>query len=451
MAIRRCPYCKAIIDEGSEYCSNCGTQLLFPEDEYIHEEIPGEKIVDEETPEEGNPKKGRSSSRRRKKKEEQQELEGVETEEEAESGKEEDVEKEVEFEPIEEGTEEKAAEDEIPVEMQEIAEGDDKEIAEEPQIEDESPDEEKPAGEDIPQAQEEERDEFFVEPQEPAFGTEDLEKVIDPEEKEKAEIEKFLRSLKDDRDEWNGEIPPTDELPPWAEKIKDEKPDEMHAAEAEVEAEPEEESQEFEELQEEAPVEEERAAEEEPPAEELPVEESPPIVDEEGTEEKEEVLRPMGLTPEDEVPEVQIPEEETEEEAAEKEKGEEELAEEEVSEEEEATMPDTGMGLPEGVEQENLPFADKSSEEFEDEEKSPPSKLSIWLKSRAFDVLFIAALWIVTLHIASRMLSTNLFKLISVSVLPIVSFYLVLLAVYLFLFFLFLGQTLGDHLFPYEE
>ena len=46
MAIRRCPYCKAIIDEGLEYCSNCGTQLIFPEDEFIEEEIPGEKIVD---------------------------------------------------------------------------------------------------------------------------------------------------------------------------------------------------------------------------------------------------------------------------------------------------------------------------------------------------------------------------------------------------------------------
>ena len=45
MAIRRCPYCKAIIDESDKYCNNCGTQLLFPEDEYIEEDIPGEKII----------------------------------------------------------------------------------------------------------------------------------------------------------------------------------------------------------------------------------------------------------------------------------------------------------------------------------------------------------------------------------------------------------------------
>jgi len=407
MAIRRCPYCKAIIDEGSEYCSNCGTQLLFPEDEYIQEEVPGEKIVEEEAPEENNPKKGRSSSRKRKKKEE-----------EVESEKEGGVEEEIGFEPIEEEieeieeTDEKVEEEETAVELQEIDEID-----------------------DVEKSPEVERDEFFVEPQEPAFGTEDLEKVIDPEEKEKAEIEKFLKSLKDDRDEWDGEIPPTDELPPWAEKIKDEKPDEMPAVDAESEVE----AQEFEEPKEKLPLEEEEIAEEQPLDEELPVEESP-SAEEEKEEEVEEILKPMGLTPEDEVPEVQIPVDEA---------GEEGIVEEEA--EEESSMPDTAMGLPEGVEQEKLPFVDKSTGEFDEEEKSPPSKLSTWLKSRTFDVLFIAALWIVTLHIASRMLSTNLFKLISVSVLQVFSFYVALLAVYLFLFFLFLGQTLGDHLFPYEE
>lgn len=51
MAITRCPYCHAIIDENDKYCNNCGTQLLFPEDEEIEEEIPGEKIIDAETEE----------------------------------------------------------------------------------------------------------------------------------------------------------------------------------------------------------------------------------------------------------------------------------------------------------------------------------------------------------------------------------------------------------------
>ena len=175
MAIRRCPYCKAIIDEGSEFCSNCGTQLLFPEDEYINEEVPGKKVAEEEAPEEENPKERKSSSRRRKKK----------GEEEAKEEKPEEVEEEIEFEPIEEETDEKIEEEEVAVEMQDreemgdIEKSDVEKIIEEPKKEDESQDAGKPPEDD--------RDEYFVEKQEPAFGTDDLEKVIDPEEKEKAE------------------------------------------------------------------------------------------------------------------------------------------------------------------------------------------------------------------------------------------------------------------------
>ncbi len=51
MAITRCPYCHAIIDETDKYCNNCGTQLLFPDEDTIEEEIPGEKILDAETEE----------------------------------------------------------------------------------------------------------------------------------------------------------------------------------------------------------------------------------------------------------------------------------------------------------------------------------------------------------------------------------------------------------------
>jgi len=51
MAITRCPYCHAITDENVKYCNNCGTQLLFTEDEEIEEEIPGEKIIDAEVEE----------------------------------------------------------------------------------------------------------------------------------------------------------------------------------------------------------------------------------------------------------------------------------------------------------------------------------------------------------------------------------------------------------------
>jgi hypothetical protein len=48
VTIKRCPYCRSIIDEVDRYCNNCGTQLLFPEDENVEEPIPGDRIVEVE-------------------------------------------------------------------------------------------------------------------------------------------------------------------------------------------------------------------------------------------------------------------------------------------------------------------------------------------------------------------------------------------------------------------
>ncbi len=48
MGIKRCPYCRALISDRDQYCKNCGTQLLFPEDEEIEEEIPGDRIVEDD-------------------------------------------------------------------------------------------------------------------------------------------------------------------------------------------------------------------------------------------------------------------------------------------------------------------------------------------------------------------------------------------------------------------
>ncbi|MGQ9801303.1 MAG: zinc ribbon domain-containing protein [Candidatus Saccharicenans sp.] len=48
MGIKRCPYCRALISDQDQYCKNCGTQLLFPEDEEIEEEIPGDKIIEDD-------------------------------------------------------------------------------------------------------------------------------------------------------------------------------------------------------------------------------------------------------------------------------------------------------------------------------------------------------------------------------------------------------------------
>lgn len=48
MGIKRCPYCRSLISDQDQYCKNCGTQLLFPEDEEIEEEIPGDKIIEDD-------------------------------------------------------------------------------------------------------------------------------------------------------------------------------------------------------------------------------------------------------------------------------------------------------------------------------------------------------------------------------------------------------------------
>lgn len=58
MGIKRCPYCRALISEEDQYCRNCGTQLLFPEDENLEEEIPGDKIIEVEEAEEATTRTG---------------------------------------------------------------------------------------------------------------------------------------------------------------------------------------------------------------------------------------------------------------------------------------------------------------------------------------------------------------------------------------------------------
>jgi len=48
VTIKRCPYCRSIINEADRYCNSCGTQLLFPEDESLEEPIPGDRIIEAE-------------------------------------------------------------------------------------------------------------------------------------------------------------------------------------------------------------------------------------------------------------------------------------------------------------------------------------------------------------------------------------------------------------------
>src|SRR3990170_26988 len=106
MAIRRCPYCKAIIDEQDKYCNNCGTQLLFPEDEFIEEQIPGDKIVDEDVAEKEEEEEKDDDSEELEEPEEEKEEDEEEAEEELELETEEEEDELEEEEKIEEPTQE---------------------------------------------------------------------------------------------------------------------------------------------------------------------------------------------------------------------------------------------------------------------------------------------------------------------------------------------------------
>jgi len=390
MAIKRCPYCKAIIDESSGYCSNCGTQLLFPEDEFIEEEIPGEKIVEEDA--------------------EEEEKESAEPEEATEEA---EVKEKEELEPPFEHAENIESDEEPILEepgLKEEAEG---EIEEAPQI---TPPSEEERAEEIgqlspegppntgkkfedleeeptPDASSETRERFEegeeeLPPQKAfAFKTEELEEMVDPADKEKEDIERFLDSIKKEREEEAAEEEATpdfseikskisdtgDELPPWAEKIKESTSD--------MDSFSEDEETEFE----------------------------PADTDEEFT------------------------------------------SEEEMAYEEKTPTFDSGVGIPERVSQKSLPFEEKKRKKLKRIKKKRPTTAANWLKPKAFDFLFIGAFWLIALWFASRVMEVSLFKLISVSVLPTLVFYVILLISYFFLFLYFLGETIGEHLFSEED
>jgi len=113
---------------------------------------------------------------------------------------------------------------------------------------------------------------------------------------------------------------------------------------------------------------------------------------------------------------------------------------------------DTGVSLPEVVEQKPLPFEEKIEEKkLELEIEAPPPTFTSRLIAKVFDLLCITALWLLSLSVASRLLAVSLFHLISVGALQIFIFYFILIATYFSLFLFFLGGTLGDWLFLKED
>jgi hypothetical protein len=413
MAIRRCPYCKAIIDEQDKYCNNCGTQLLFPEDEYVEEEIPGDKIIDDEEADEEEEEEElveedlgeaasieeeeeeEETSDKLEKTEEEEEEEPEEEEEEIEPEEQEGIEEEEEKEEpeqkyataretsLEESLGERAAEDEV-------TEGENIEERIE-ETEEEPEDEEELLEPRLTPQNEEERAkkyEVSIEEDELVFKTKDLDKLTGTVDEGKENLEEFLESFQEKAAQPKKPTSDTkEELPPWVRGIKGG----VTPEELEEEAEEEEEEEESGEVEEEKP---------------------PP--------------RPEWTT-------------------------------------------DSGIGIPERVTQTELSATDAAGQateeeeevvaEEEDEEASGFDRGELRLrpgfffkfKAKLVDLVFITALWLISLWFTSQVMGVSFFKIIAGSPGPVLAFYFILLLLYFFLFLYFLGETLGDHYFSGED
>jgi hypothetical protein len=409
MAIKRCPYCRALIDEKEQYCNNCGTQLLFPEDGAVEEDIPGDKIIDADVEEKDYeiPEPG-----------EDKPVEDLEDEDE------DDLEDDEDEEPEEVVLVDKAERDDIPELPLTTKPG----TSEIPVIFS-APGEDEPAAGEEPKP---EREEIVREPEAEAappargkkpltFDTSDLDKIGRTAELGKEQVEDFLDVLKRREEESRlsrASAPePEDSLPPWAAGIKG----------GGVEPSPE--------------VKVEMMREDDGEAREP---EEPGTVEDEdtgaGLEEKEPPRPPR------------------------------------------QRVADSGVGLPEKVGQARLPFEreipraeesvrpapssaagrrpisrdDEEAEELDEEKEErkrprPPFRLSVFLKAKFFDVLFVAVFWLVSLWIAARSMNVTLFQMLGVASSGLLAYFGALLVLYFFLFYFFLGETLGDRLFRDED
>src|SRR4030043_248983 len=343
MAIRRCPYCKAIIDEQDKYCNNCGTQLLFPEDEYVEEEIPGDKIVEE-------PEEEERVTEELDEKEEPEEPKPAEEEEEKLEEGEELEEEDEEVEEIESPTAE--------IKTAELA------------------------GKQVQVDEPHKKYKVSIEEDELVFKTKEWEGLTDTVEEEKGKAKagtsQQVLALLQERE---GGVPPTGELlPPWAKWIK-----------------------------------------EEPPA-------------------SADLARSKDTATETEVESGRTP-----------------------TRPEWAT--DSGIGIPEKVTQADFPFgaaavpataeAIEAKEEEEEEESGAETRqrarFSLKLRSKLVDVVFITALWALSLWLLAQVIGVPFFRIIVGSPVPVLAFYFILLLLYFFLFLYFLGETLGDHYFSGED
>ncbi|MGA2362959.1 MAG: zinc-ribbon domain-containing protein [Candidatus Aminicenantales bacterium] len=517
MAIIRCPYCHAIIDENDKYCNNCGTQLLFSEDESIEEEIPGEKIIEAEPDEEEKDyeieEPGKETTKLLDGDDGAEEKTGKSAEApEGETGtkdigelieeeKPEDV-REAELEGHEDETEEVILVDEIaaqeaaakaeeesggkeavadetakPAAPKAASEEETRAYAVEP-LEKEGPGdktagltsppapaekvpvsglgtEAEPAKEEKPETVEVRTGEVenggvvepapAVAPKPMTFDTQELEGIGKTVELSKERLDKLMDVMaekqkeEEPRKEASKPEPEkaTGTLPPWADRIRSS-----------------------------ASVVERKDTRDLGPG--FIKEEAAGLGDKDaeggsgraGTGEKpgqnaEEEIFPRRKPPDSGIG---LPERVTQaalpfESAVREEEEGEEVAEEEAFESAPAPA-EPGLpkkeGLRASVPEEAEAEADLEKEP-EEEELQPPFHLSVFLKAKAFDVLFIGIFWLVALWVAARSMSATLFELLSVTSGSVFLLYAVFVLIYFFLFKFFLGETLGDRLFKERE
>jgi len=380
MAIRRCPYCKAIIDESQKYCNNCGTQLLFPEDEFVEEDIKGDKIVDEDLKDEEE-EFGKSLESREDEKEQKTEIDLDEVLEGGASFPGEEEKKE--GDEVQE--KEPEAEAEI-VEKKEFTDEELEEIAKTPVIEEKKV-QALTADELLEETEKEPEDEEDAEEsEEKRAGTdtrEEIARLIAALEKKHREA-----ALSNEGKKILEPVAESSELPSWADLAR------------------------------------ETASSE--------------IVEEEAGEKADEKSFAAGDTMD--------------------------FKEEVMSRAEKMSSAPSTAGIPETVAKEEQEFhfdtEDKEREipkvateeiekdvyEFEAPAFDPSgSPLGFFGRLTAvfFDLIFIAALWGVTVWLASRLMELPLKTLVTAASVPLGLFYLVLLVGYFFLFLFFLGETLG--------
>jgi RNA polymerase subunit RPABC4/transcription elongation factor Spt4 len=419
MGIKRCPYCRALISDEDQYCKNCGTQLLFPEDEDVEEEIPGDKIIEDDRHRETAEELDEDID---KKVNEQTEEELEESEEnrkiEDEAGKEEEV------ILVEEETAEATPFLKAPTK--------------------------KPATGEIISTSRGERLPF---PEEEAGGTESK-----AARTQKTEGEDLIKKLEKEilLEEKATETKPTEEKRPgpvtqMVEELGIEEKSRSKKREIKEKPEGHEESQKEETSELPSWIKEVRKAD----------------VDKGSTE----LIKKGEITPESE--ESEIPETGTDEEWLEEEatsestmglpekvtrshlelEKEDFIGEEEMELEEEGGEEETAEGYvyEEGTEAHAVGEREISQRGFMEEKLLAPLGFKNFVKAKIFDLLFIVLFWLVSIWMAARSMNVTIFKLLTVATSGLLIFLLILTSFYFFLFYFFIGETLGDRLFRESE